>query len=224
MKRLFSLLLTASLLLSLIVPTFAADPVAPTESDKPAAPDGIVFVDVERGDWYHDAVMHAVNSGLFSGVSDDRFAPDAKMNRAMMVTVLAALEFGEAGAPKTNSNFTDLTADWYKNAAGWAAANKITSGVDDDKFGPELELTREQVAAFLYAFAAYKGLDVTPRTDISAYRDSSEISAWAYPAMQWACSVGLLNGTPDGLLLSTTAANRAQTAVILTSFSKLIGG
>ncbi len=208
MKRLFSLLLTAALSLSLTVPAFAAT----------------TFHDVAADAWYHDAVISAVESELFSGLSDGSFAPDMKMNRAMMVTVLAALEFGEAGAPKTNSNFTDLTADWYKNAAGWAAANKITSGVDDDKFGPELELTREQVAAFLYAFAAYKGLDVTPRADISAYRDSSEISAWAYPAMQWACSVGLLNGTPDGLLLSTTAANRAQTAVILTSFSKLIGG
>lgn len=208
MKRLFSLLLTAALSLSLTAPAFAAT----------------TFPDVTADAWYHDAVVSSVENKLFSGLSDGSFAPDMKMNRAMMVTVLAALEFGETGAPKTDSNFTDLTADWYKNAAAWAAANKITSGVDDGKFGPELELTREQVAAFLYAFAAYKGLDVSPRADISTYRDASEVSAWAYPAMQWACSVGLLNGTPDGRLLSTTAATRAQTAVILDSFRKLIGG
>ena len=113
MKRLFSLLLTTALSLSLTVPAFAAT----------------TFPDVAADAWYHDAVISAVESELFSGLSDGSFAPDTKMNRAMMVTVLAALEFGEAGAPKTNSNFTDLTADWYKNAAGWAAANRAQTAV-----------------------------------------------------------------------------------------------
>ena len=193
----------------------------PTSPAKPAV---TTVPDVPAGVWYHDAVVSAVENKLFSGLSDGSFAPDMKMNRAMMVTVLAALQFGEAGAPATSSDFTDLTADWYKNAAAWAAANKITSGVADGKFAPQLELTREQVAAFLYAFASYKGIDVTPRKDISTYRDASGISAWAYPAMQWACAVGLMDGTPDGLLLPTTVATRAQTAVILNSFSKLING
>ena len=184
----------------------------------------ISFVDVDEDDWFYDYVIEAVEKGLFAGTDEDHFSPDMQMNRAMMVTVMAALEFGEDGAPKGTSDFTDLTADWYKNAVAWAAKEKVTAGISDTEFGPDLALTREQVAVFLYAYAQLKGYDVSAGdiNDIVSFNDIDDLSTWATDAMQWACAEGLLEGTPDGDLLPKAVATRAQVAVILTNFEKLI--
>ena len=208
-KRTLSLLLSAVMALSMFAVPCAA---APT------------FSDVSENDWYYDAVISSVDKHLFSGVSDSKFAPDMKMDRAMMVTVLAAMEFGVRGAPKSDSPFTDLTADWYKNAVAWAYTNKITTGISDTEFSPHSVLTREQVAVFLLAYARRKGIDVSvgEDTNILSYHDAFEISAWAFPAMQWACGAGLMGGNADGNLLPSAPATRAQVAVILNNFSKLV--
>ena len=186
----------------------------------------ISFVDVTESDWFYDYVIEAAEKGLFAGTDEDHFSPNMKMNRAMMVTVMAALEFGAEGAPKADSDFTDLTADWYKNAVAWAAKEKVTAGVSDTEFGPDLALTREQVAVFLYAYAQLKGVDVSAGSinDIVSFNDVADLSDWAVPAMQWACAEGLLEGTPEGDLLPKAVATRAQVAVILVNFDELING
>ena len=214
--KFFALLTAAALTASMVCGTSATLLISP----KPAASP---FVDVSADDWYYSPVMMAVEKGLFSGVSGDRFAPDAGMDRAMMVTVLAAMEFGVRGAPKSDSTFTDLTADWYKNAVAWAAEHRITYGISNTEFAPHMALTREQVAVFLFAYSQHKGYDVSvgENTNILSYNDALEISAWAYPAMQWACGAGLIGGTPDGYLLPNVVASRAQVAAILTRFDAL---
>lgn len=229
MKRyVTSLLLTAAMLISMVViPAGAAgEAVTLTAAKVSAAPETVTFADLNRGEWYYDAVISAVENGLFTGVSGDRFAPDMEMDRAMMVTVLSAMEFGVKGAPKAEPPFTDLTADWYKNAVAWAAENKITYGISATEFAPHMALTREQVAVFLYAYAQYIGHDVSvgENTNILSYHDALEMSAWAYPAMQWACGAGLIDGTPEGCLLPNTVATRAQVAAILNRFNELVSG
>ena len=50
------------------------------------------------------------------------------------------------------------------------------------------------------------------------YTDTGAISTWAVPAMQWACTNGLINGTGSGILNPAGHATRAQTAAILYRF------
>lgn len=192
--------------------------------EPPVVEPEISFADVTEDDWFYDYVIEAVENGLFAGTDEDHFSPDMQMNRAMMVTVMAALEFGAEGAPEGESDFTDLTADWYKNAVAWAADEKVTAGISDTEFGPDLALTREQVAVFLYAYAQLKGYDVSSGSinDIVSFNDIADLSDWATTAMQWACAEGLLEGTPEGDLLPKAVATRAQVAVILTNFEKMI--
>ena len=192
--------------------------------EPPVVEPEISFADVTEDDWFYDYVIEAVENGLFAGTDEDHFSPDMQMNRAMMVTVMAALEFGAEGAPVGESDFTDLTADWYKNAVAWAADEKVTAGISDTEFGPDLALTREQVAVFLYAYAQLKGYDVSSGSinDIVSFNDIADLSGWATTAMQWACAEGLLEGTPEGDLLPKAVATRAQVAVILTNFEKMI--
>ena len=77
----------------------------------------MMFDDVKDGAWYYDAVNFAVNNNLFNGTSDSKFSPDAKMTRAMLVTVLYRMDQATEAEAATSSAFTDVKSDsWYTDA------------------------------------------------------------------------------------------------------------
>ena len=178
--------------------------------EKPALP----FADVTKGDWFYDAVQYVYDKGMMNGVDGDRFAPNATTSRAMIVTILYRLENEPAVSGK--SPFTDVAAgQWYTNAVAWAAANGIVTGTTDTTFAPNGNITREQMAAILYRYASYKGLDVSRQADLSGYADASAISAYAKQAMAWANGQGLITGVTATTLRPDGNAVRAQAATIL---------
>ena len=178
--------------------------------EKPALP----FADVTKGDWFYDAVQYVYDKGMMNGVDGDRFAPNATTSRAMIVTILYRLENEPAVSGK--SPFTDVAAgQWYTNAVAWAAANGIVTGTTDTTFAPNGNITREQMAAILYRYASYKGLDVSRQADLSGYADASAISAYAKQAMAWANGRGLITGVTATTLRPDGNAVRAQAATIL---------
>ena len=83
MKRLLSLLLAFSIILTIVPTTVFA---APTTSE--ALEITNPFTDVKEGDWFYDAVQYARINGLFNGTSETTFAPNGIMTRGMFVTVL----------------------------------------------------------------------------------------------------------------------------------------
>ena len=89
----------------------------------------------------------------------------------------------------------------------------------DGKFNPKGDITREQVAAILFRYAKYKGIDtgVGEDTNILSFNDALSVSAWAIEAMQWAVGSGLMQG--DGVNLTPAAnATRCQSAALLMRF------
>jgi len=172
------------------------------------------FTDVNARDWYHGAADYTVENKLMNGVGGGRFAPNDPMTRAMLVTVLWRYE----GSPKAGaSDFRDLTADWYKDAVAWAAANGIVNGVGNGRFDPNGSITREQMAAILYRYATQKGFDTSKRGDLGIFPDASRISAYAKEPVAWAVGAGLIGGA-DGKLMPQGNASRAQVATILMRF------
>jgi len=172
------------------------------------------FKDVNVGDWYHLAVDFAVKEGLFKGMTETTFEPNTPMTRGMLVTVLWRYE----GSPKEGkSDFTDLTADWYKDAVAWAASKGIVTGVGNGRFDPDGKITREQLAAILYRYSKNKGYDTSKQSDFAGFPDKGKISDWAKEAYGWAVGVGLITGN-DGKLDPQGNATRAQVATILMRF------
>ncbi len=171
------------------------------------------FEDVGADDWFCDDVRYVYENGLMNGTEETRFSPYLSTTRGMIVTVLYRME----GAPDTTAAcpFADVPAGtYYEKAIAWAAANGIVNGYSATTFGPEDPITREQMAAILYRYASYKGIDVSAAADLSAYGDASSVSAYARPAMGWVCGAGIVQGS-DGLLLPAAHATRAQIAAIL---------
>lgn len=195
-----------------------------TQPDEPAEkPAALPFTDIPSGAWYRDAVEYVYRKGMMAGDGSlDRFNPEGVMTRAMVVTILHRME----GEPKIQAAaFTDVAAgQWYTEAIAWASAGGIVSGYGSGAFGPNDPITREQLTAILYRYAAGKGYDITARADLSGYSDAGQISAYAAEPMSWANALGLITGMDDGTLAPRAGATRAQTAAILMRFCQSVAG
>ena len=86
-------------------------------------------------------------------------------------------------------------------------------------FGVGDAITREQLVTILYRYAAYKGIDVSARADLSGYRDAEKISGYARDAFGWAVEAGLIRGSGD-LLNPQGRTTRAEYAAIAARFHK----
>ena len=171
------------------------------------------FTDVSADDWFYDPVCYVYSQGLMTGTSATTFEPNTSLSRAMLVAVLHRLE----GSPQASaSDFIDVSdGDWYAQAVNWAASVGVVNGFDDGSFQPNTAITREQMAAILRNFAAYKGMDVTAADDLANYSDASSVSDWAKESIQWAVGSGLLGGYEDGTLRPQGTTTRAEVASVL---------
>lgn len=176
------------------------------------------FNDVSANDWFASAVDYVTGKGMMNGTADNTFSPKANTTRGMVVTVLYRLE----NQPSTSAaSFTDVASGaYYANAVAWANANGIVSGYGSGKFGPNDQVTREQLAAILYRYAQYKKYDVSvgEDTNILSYNDAQSISSYAIPAIQWACGAGVVTGKSGSKLDPKGNATRAEVAAMLMRF------
>ncbi|MBR2048588.1 MAG: S-layer homology domain-containing protein [Oscillospiraceae bacterium] len=113
-----------------------------------------LFTDVKPSDYFYKAVLWAVEKGITSGMSVNRFAPNETCTRGQVVTFL----WRYSGSPTVSGGynpFIDVSStDYYYSAIRWALRNSITAGLDDTHFGPNSSCTRGQVVTFLYRACA----------------------------------------------------------------------
>ena len=191
--------------------TFAEDPDW-TEPEEPATDVSDIFIDVAPNAWYKEAVQYAYDNGLMTGVSANEFAPDATTTRGMIVSMLARLEGVESA---NDAGFADVEGEWYATAVNWAASVGVVNGYEDNTFRLNDAITREQLAAILMNYAAYKGEDVSARASLDAYSDAENVSTWATDTMSWAVAEGYITGMTADTLQPQGSATRAQVAAIL---------
>ena len=164
-------------------------------------PTGKTFVDVDKSDWFADAVVYVTEKGLMNGTGSDTFSPNASTTRGMLMTVLARY----AGTDTTDST------PWYQKGMEWAKANGVSDGTN-----PEVNITREQLVTMLYRYAG------SPKANgsLDSFSDAASVSSYAVNAMQWAVANGIVNGS-NGKLNPQNNATRAQVAAILMRFCEM---
>lgn len=188
---------------------------------QPAQPTVLPFKDVKTDRWSYSAIKYAYENKLFSGTSANEFSPADEMTRGMLVTVLYRL----AGEPAVNGDagFADIkSGDWYAKAVAWAKANNIVSGVSAAEFAPNKDITREQMAAILHRYAAYKSYSTAANGSIAGFNDNANVSAFAKDAVSWAVGEKLISGTGNNTLAPKGNATREQVAAILQRFAENI--
>ena len=158
---------------------------------------------------------------MMNGTDNTLFSPESPTTRGMIVTILHRLENSPTSL---KSSFADVADSQYcYSAVAWACENGIVNGYGDGRFGPDDNITREQLATVLYRYACWKGLDVSADEagDILSYQDADNISDYALEAVQWAYDTGLLQGRSQNELQPAASATRGEIAVILQRFATL---
>ena len=178
------------------------------------------FTDVPRYEWYYEAVSYVASEGLMNGVSSTQFNPNGTASRAQIVTILWRL----AGEPSALTGaFTDVPAgQYYSTAVAWASRQGIVTGVGNNRFEPNSNITREQLAVILYRYAQDAGYTTSASANITGYYDYARVNSYARTAMSWADGAGLITGTSTTTLSPQDTATRAQVATILMRFCENI--
>lgn len=187
-----------------------------------AGEDYLPFEDVYPEAWFFEPVWYVYFNDLMNGISDTEFAPDAAMNRAMLVTVLHRL----AGKPEATAGhpFEDVgEGTYYAEAVAWAYEAGVVNGTSDITFSPEQNISREQIVTMFYRYARYIGCDVEKQSDLSGYEDAGKIAPYAVEAFRWAVANGIINGMTETTLGPTGSASRAQCAAIIQRFDSYCG-
>lgn len=185
-------------------------------------PIGTLFSDVNEAAWYKDSVRFVVEKELFKGTGAGQFSPQLHMTRSMFVSVLGRLS-GTVDGDFPDMAFTDVNGkSWYAAYVSWASENGIVSGFGNGTFGPDEDVSREQMALFLYRYAKWKGLDIQAASisseNGSGFKDSASISTWALEAVEWAAGAGIVTGKPGNVFDPKGKATRAEVAAIIYRF------
>lgn len=161
------------------------------------------FNDVSANDWFASAVDYVTGKGMMNGTAANTFSPKANTTRGMLMTVLAR----HAGEDTTGGSV------WYEKGMNWAKANSVSDGTN-----PQVNITREQLAAMLYRYAQNKKYDVSGAKSLDGYTDAQSVSSYAVPALQWANAAGVVTGKSGSKLDPKGYATRAEVAAMLMRF------
>ena len=209
-KRMISLILSLTLLLSLSVPAFAAAPAA-----KPH------FTDVPTSHWAYTQIERAYSDGVIAGTAGNAanytgvFSPSGTLTEAQFVTIMTRAFFNEeleAAKKVVGSN-----AKWYAAAQKVAEDKHLLTFVQGKMDAP---ITRYDMAAIMTnimdakEFSGRPGATKIEETfdkiaDFKSIPNSYQISVASVFAM------GLIAGTDSkGTFSGASYMNRAQAAVV----------
>ena len=186
----------------------AAKPEEPVQPTTPSAVEN-PFADVVKGEYYYDAVLWAVKSGITEGTSKTEFSPYMTCTRAQAVTFL----WRAAGSPEPTSNanpFADVAVNaYYYKAVLWAVENGITTGTSDTAFDPDDTVTRAQIVTFLWRNANKPSM-----TSAAAFADVATTD-YFYGAVAWAAEQKITQGTGDAEFSPAADCTRGQIVTFL---------
>ena len=176
-----------------------------TASPSPTEAANFPFVDVSRS-WQIEPVDWLWNEGITTGVAPTFFAPERGVTRGEM----AALLWRAAGKPSEDRPhpFDDVVKVWQEEAVRWLAANAITTGVSPTEFAPDREVTRGEMAAFLWrAEGAPSEGQPHPFVDVEV--------EWQREAIRWLYNAGITSGVTNTHFAPGRVVTRGEMAAFL---------
>lgn len=210
-KRIWAIVLTLCMMISLMPSALAA-----------SAKD---FTDVVSAAWYYGAVDYVAEHGYFNGTDVGKFSPDKPMTRGMFVTVLARVD-GAEGNDQANP-FEDVPSGmWYSGAVAWAAERGIVLGVGGNRFAPERQVSRQEMAAFIARYLTYymkeHGVTFQAAGTAPVFKDADKIADYAVEAVELCRTYGLVYGDEKGCFVPGSLATRAEAATVIQRLALLL--
>lgn len=176
------------------------------------------------GHWAYSDIAALVARGMFNGMTATTFEPDTTMSKGMILTAMYRYD----GASYTKApTFSDVAAGlWYSEPIAWAANAGIAAGKADGTFGPNENISREELASVIYNYAVSKGMNVANKSDLSVYADKGDVSSKYLTAVKWCVGNGIISGqtnAADAAVIAPAAtATRAEVVSMLNRFLALV--
>jgi len=175
----------------------------------------IPFADIREDAWYFADVVYVYTNSLMTGTSAALFSPDAPLTRGMVVTVLYRIA-GSPDASGLDAPFSDAPAGrWYTDAVNWAAANGIVSGHGGGVFGPEGNITRQDLAVILARFLSFRSVTLPESREYQGFNDEAGISEYAKEAVGLLFKAEIISGRSGNVFDPMGTATRAEFAAML---------
>ena len=187
------------------------------------------YEDVSTDDWFYDYVYDVYVKALMTGLDETTFGPANELKRAHFATILYRME----GEPEVvfEDTFADMKdGHFYSDAVIWASQNGIVTGyTDTGLFGPNDNITREQMAAMMWRYAQYKnpelkGLEFTEEIGVSGFPDGDKVQPFADNAMKWCVAEQIIQGKGEEpkILDPQGDTNRAECATIISRYIEAV--
>ena len=177
------------------------------------------FLDI-GSHWGKDNILAMAEAGIVNGMTAHTFEPNRKVTRAMFVTVLGRYD-GVPADYASASVFPDVKeGDWFAPYVSWSAETELAKGFEDGSFGPDREITREQMAVFLVRYCLSKDLRLPDAAEERVFTDEALIGSWALDSVRQAQRWGLINGRNDGSFDPKGSATRAEMCTIICNLTR----
>lgn len=167
-----------------------ASVIAVDVSTTEAATGDSIFSDVSTTHENATAIAYFKQAGWISGYEDGSFKPEALVNRAELLTILAnVLDVDFTGGVYENC-FKDVKNEWFAPFICYAKVQGWVGGYSDGSFKPGQTVNRAE--AFKIAVNAF-GMTVPAGVTVAPYPDV-EIGDWYAPYAQLAKDGGIFAG------------------------------
>jgi len=159
------------------------------------------------GHWAGKNITELAALRVVSGYPDGTFRPDNRITRSEFTVILVKAFALEPGNGKV---FADTAGHWAKDSIAAAASYGIINGYDENTFGPDDTITREQMAAMIVNAAK-----LTSESAELSFVDSNSISDWSRESMAAAVQNGIITGYPDNTVRPQGNATRAEAVTVI---------
>ena len=122
----------------------------------------------------------------------------------------------EEPATDVSDIFIDVAPNaWYKDAVQYAYAGGLMTGVSANEFAPDATTTRGMIVSMLARLEGVESANDAGFADVEG--------EWYATAVNWAASVGVVNGYEDNTFRPNDAITREQLAAILMNYARYKG-
>ncbi len=171
------------------------------------------FSDID-GHWAQNNILAIASREAFQGYPDGSFQPGQSMTRAMLASVFARMAAADTSA-YTARVFDDVSPDaWYGPSVAWALEKGIVTGVGSNKFSPNANVTRQDMALMLTRFIAYMNIQLKEVQNVP-FADQDAAGSWAKDAIKEVQKYSIVGGKPNNLFDPHSNSTRAEIATML---------
>lgn len=164
------------------------------------------FSDI-KGHWAEQYIETLIELGAVNGYANGEFKPNNQITRAEFASMLVKAFNLET---KNGKVFNDTSKHWAKDVIATAAAAGIVTGYDENTFGPNDLITREQMALMII-----RATKITENNTALSFSDANQIADWALASVKAAVEKEIITGYPNKTFRPKGNATRAEAVTIV---------